>query len=238
MSKILDNAKAVGILFNLISNLVINVSKLNEDFDNNYKICRDISSRVIEQAGLDFSVYGQENIPNEGSVLIASNHRNFFDIIVLLASIERAMSFVVAQELYSYPFLKDYIESINCVSVDRNTTDSTLLKKQLTDMKNGLNSGGLILFPEGQCNYEEDYVREFKKGGFVAARSCNSTIVPTYINVENVTRLGRWVVPRDKVTVTFGKSFTLADIPGKKPNSERLAEFTRDKVLELKGLNR
>lgn len=238
MSKVYDRAKSALLFSSLIGKMIINKRKLSDDIDNNYKICRDISKSIIEKSGVEFLVSGVNNIPDNGSVLIASNHRSFFDIIVLIAAIERTMSFVVADELYNYPFLKEYIDSINCVSVDRETTDPTALKKQLSDMKNRLKDDGLILFPEGKCNYLEDEIDEFKKGGFVAARNCKSIIVPTYIDVSNVTKLGRWVVPKDKIKVTFGNSFMPTDISDKKLSSSDIANYTRYKVLELKRVSK
>lgn len=238
MSKIIDNAKTATLWVDLIYEMIKNRFKLNEDIDNNYEICQKISRQVVEASNINLKVEGKENIPKDGSVLIASNHRSFFDILVLLASIDRTMSFVVAQELCKYPILKKYIESIECIPVNRNETDFAKVKKQLADMSEGLQKGGLILFPEGECNYFENEIGEFKKGGFMGVSSSNASIVPTYINVEKVKNLGRWVIPVEQVTVTFGKSYKITDIAEKKLKADALAEYTRNKVLELQKTNK
>lgn len=234
MSKIKDNIKVANLWIDLVYGMLKYRLKLNEDFNNNYMICQKICQHVIKSSGIKLTVNGKENIPAEGSVLIASNHRSFFDIIVLLASIDRAMSFVVAKELCEYPVLKKYIESINCIPVNREETDITKMKAQLRNMSDALQENGLILFPEGACNYFEDEVAEFKKGGFKGAKTHNSAIVPTYINMGKIKNLGRWVIPTEEVTVTFGEAYKMSNNNNELIKPNEIANYTREKVLELK----
>lgn len=234
MSKVKDNIKVANLWIDLVYGMLKYRLKLTEDFNNNYMICKKICQHVIKTSDITLTVNGKENIPEEGSVLIASNHRSFFDIIILLASIDRAMSFVVAKELCEYPILRKYIESINCVPVNREETDITKMKEQLRNMSDALKEKGLILFPEGKCNYFEDEIAEFKKGGFKGVKTNDSTIVPTYINMGKIKNIGRWVIPTEEVTVTFGEPYKMISATGEIIKPNEIANYTREKVLELK----
>ena len=226
--------KASKSLLSLSWNLIINKDNLNSDFENNYNVCKKASEKAIKRSKVDFVTKGVNNIPLVGPTLVISNHKSFFDIFALVKAIDRPMSFAAAVELMSYPVLRDYIKSIECVLIDRNTEDLRKMKEQLQEMERIILKNGLILFPEGECSYESDEIKPFKKGGFMAAAKNNVTIVPCYINYKAMSKFGKWMVPTDETTIIFGESFRPKDELGDKANPQRIAEYTRNKVLELK----
>lgn len=226
--------KATRSIVSLSWNLIINKHKLNDDLENNYSLCKKASLKAIKKSKAEFIIKGKENIPEEGPTLIISNHRSFFDIFALVNAIDRPMSFAAAIELMSYPVLNKYITGIECVLIDRNTTDLKKMKEQLLDMEKTILKNGLILFPEGECSYESDEVKPFKKGGFMAASKNNVTIVPTYINYETMSRVCKWMVPTDKTTIIFGEAFTPKEVFGEKATAQLVSDYSRKKVLELK----
>lgn len=234
MSNITKDIKSINLLSSLIFEMLKNHKNISDDIDNNYKICQEISRKIINKNGVNIEVVGQDNIPQEDSVLIASNHRSFYDIMILLSSIDKTMSFASAKELFKYPILRDYIESIKCVNIDRETEDFKVIKEQLAAMADALKNGNLILFPEGQCNYENDNVNEFKRGGFMSIAKTDCSIVPTYINMEQFKKIGRWIIPIDNVSVHFGEAFKPKDVFPKRVKADELANYTREKVLSLK----
>lgn len=224
----------VNSLLLLIFDFIKNEKYLNDDSENNYEICQNICKNVIESCNVPLIVNGYENIPKDESVLIAANHTSFYDIFILISCIDRYMPFAAAKELMKYPILNKYIDAINCVLVDRKTEDLKLIKKQLLDMEDALKKGGLILFPEGECNYLSGEIKPFKKGGFIAASKLDTIIVPTYIKTENMKKIGKWYIPESEIKIIFGEPFRQSEI-FEKGNAKKLSEYTRDKVLELKN---
>lgn len=226
--------KATKSIVSLSWNLIKNKHKLNDNFENNYSLCKKASEKAINNSKVEFLIEGVNNIPKEGPTLIISNHRSFFDIFALVKAIDRPMSFASAIELMNYPVLNKYIKGIECVLIDRNTTDLKKMKEQLLEMEKTIIKNGLILFPEGECSYETDELKPFKKGGFMAATKNNVQIVPTYINYEAMSRVCKWMVPTAKTTIVFGKAFRPKDVFKDRLKAEEVAEYSRNKVLELK----
>ena len=231
MSKI----KSTGVLLSLVYNLIKYKRCLNDDISNNYGVCKTISDNIIKKTKTDFEVIGKENIPKEGPTLITSNHRSFFDIFSLIEAIDRPMSFASAQELLNYPLVTKYINSIECVLIDRNTTSLKIMREQLKRIEEIINKNGLVLFPEGECSYNDTEIKEFKKGGFMSTVKDEVSIVPTYINYEAMDKVMKWMTPKGKTTVIFGESFIPTKVLGSKVSTQEVTNYTRNKVLELKN---
>lgn len=210
---------------------------LNYDMVNNYKICQIVCNEIIKSAKINFVVEGKENISLEEPFIVASNHVGFFDIAALCSSIDKPMPFAAAKELMNNRIINKYIESIHSVLIDRKTKDISIMKEQLESMESAISTTGLLLFPEGECSYGEEDIKEFKKGGFIAAKKNDSLIVPTYIDYKNMKRIGRLIVPKDEVRVIFDKPFKPSELQDKRINAQELAKITRKKVLDLRNRN-
>ena len=172
-------------------------------------------------------------MPRGESVLLVSNHRCFFDVVFLLATIEERISFVAAKELWRYPILRKYLDSIGCVALDRYTKDLDKLKESILSMKNALESGNLVLFPEGECSYHDYHMRKFKKGGFVGLTEAKQKIVPVFLKMDTLYSIGRWMIPQGEVSVVIGEYFTPSDIDGKRKTAGEIAAYTQQQVLLL-----
>lgn len=53
----------------------------------------------------DVRLWGRERIPKSGPVILASNHRSFYDIFVLGASVKRPIHYMAKVELFEHPVL-------------------------------------------------------------------------------------------------------------------------------------
>lgn len=215
---------------------IINYFKLNDNIANNNLICKNILEEVLKLAKIDLTIIGKENVENINEpFLLASNHRSFFDILLLIVALGKTIPFVTAKKLYGYPVLNRFIKAIDCIAVNPYTTDISELKQQLKQIHNHLNENNLILFPEGECGYLDNEITEFKKGGFLSLNKTKTYIIPTYIHIEKLNKIKRWCVPTGNVTIIFGKSFKSNEINDKKITSAFLSEHTWHKVNELKN---
>lgn len=226
--------KSFFILLKLIYELLLNYTKLTiDDYERNYAICQKICNEVIQTLDLDIQIYGKREIPKNNPYLLVSNHRSFFDIIMLIATIEKPISFAVAKELCNYPILKKYIHSIRCISIDRENKDILQVKEQIENISSFLEKNALALFPEGECNYFNDEIKEFKKGGFVSAIQTNTLILPTYIKFSDYQYIKRWVIPKGEVKIFFSSPFTPQEVFPKKAKAKQLTLYSYEKILEL-----
>ena len=64
-----------------------------------------------------YKVIGVENIPNEGNIIIAANHKSNLDPIFLAAAIEnREVAAISKKELVWYQAIRVYFKEIKCYS--------------------------------------------------------------------------------------------------------------------------
>ena len=226
MKAIKERFKAITVFCTIIYEMIKNSGKLNDDKENNYNVCKDVCKRIISKAKIDCVVYGKNNIPDE-NCLIISNHISFFDIVIFLAQIDKSVGFAYAGNLLKLPVLRKYIKSIGGVAIHR---DIKKIKKSVSDISSYLKKSSLIIFPEGECSYAVDKVKRFQRGCFISLRSMDVPIVPVYLKVDKLSKLGKWVAPLNKIKIIIGQSFKLHS----KMTSKELAEYAYDIVVGLK----
>ena len=230
----ISNIRSIYVFLTFVYQMLKNKHKLNDDLLNNYLACKDFCIKTIKASKINLIVEGKDNIPVNGPTLIASNHKSFFDIILLISVIDRAMPFVAAKELNDIPILKDYINGIKCVLIDREENDFNKLKEEINNIDKAITNTGLIIFPEGECSYNKDEIKEFKKGGFMGSKK-DITIVPTFIDIKKFNNIASWYVPEGDVKITFGEGFVPKKVINGRIMPSTIAKYTKNKVLELKN---
>ena len=51
---------------------------------------------------------GRENIPEKGGVLFVCNHLSFVDALLLIASTDRFIRFLMEEQMYEFPLIKPF----------------------------------------------------------------------------------------------------------------------------------
>lgn len=236
MKKARDAFRMVRLFFRLVFEMMRNYFSLNDDLQNNFMICKKICQRVVQSARIELRIEDYENLGQNEPFLLVSNHRCFFDVVFLLAAVEKPISFVAAKELLSYPILRKYLNSIQCVTLDRFTKKISKIEKSVTDMRTALSTGNLVLFPEGECSYYERKMKRFKKGGFIGVSELGTRIVPTFICLDKIQNIGRWMIPQGEVRIIFGEGFYPEEVQGERKTAGELAAYSQQKVLELQEM--
>lgn len=234
MKKIKNGLKMIGLFFRLVFEMIKNYPALNDDMENNYFICQKICRKILHSAHIQLNLYGTEYVKQKKPFLLVSNHRCFFDVVVLMAAVETPISFVAARELFSYPILRKYLSSMRCVMLDRYTEDLAQIKKNVNDMGRALKERSVALFPEGECSYHDPEMKKFKKGGFVVVSRVKAFVVPAFIQIASIHNIGRWMIPQGEVAVWFGKGFYPEEAAGKRVQGAELASYTQERVKELR----
>ena len=114
MKMIGNGLRLIRVFFRLVFEMIRNYKKLNNDPDHNFLICKEICQKIVESAKIQLEIVQKEALPKLENFLLVSNHRCFFDVVFLLAAIEDTISFVAAKELWHYPILSRYLDSIGC----------------------------------------------------------------------------------------------------------------------------
>ena len=165
---------------------------------------------------------GKENIPNNGSVILAGNHTNNRDALLMIAGPDRIFHTLSKKELFSNKIKNFFFRNMGCIPVDRSIHDENA-KSEAIDL---LNRGNVIgIFPEGTVNKTNDELLPFKYGAVSFAKKTNSYIVPFAIT-------GKYKLFRKSVKLTYGKPYKI-----KSNDLEKENNILRNKILELKGSN-
>lgn len=121
-------------------------------------------------------IIGKNNIPKDGRVILAGNHTNNLDCLLLISSTKREIHFLAKKELWSGP-KKIVFSNMGLIPVDRKNKDHNALalaEKYLDDEK-------LIgIFPEGTIT-KDGSLLPFKIGVVKMAYDTNSVVVPFVI---------------------------------------------------------
>lgn len=133
---------------------------------------------ILKRTKSTFQVEGLQLIP-EKTVLFVCNHEGNFDIPSLIAHIPKPFAFMSKVEVKKLPIIKDWMEAMNCVFIDRTNRRSSM--RSITDMVSTLKSGhSMIIFPEGTRSKGTE-VQEFKSGFVRIAKEAKVPIVPIAI---------------------------------------------------------
>lgn len=163
---------------------------------------------------------GRDNIPQKGSVILAGNHTNNRDALLMIAGPNRIVHTLSKKELFNTRFKNFFFRSMGCIPVDRSIHDKNA-KNEAIDI---LNNGKVIgIFPEGTVNKTKDELLPFKYGAVSFASKTNSYIVPFAIT-------GKYKIFRKSIKITYGKPYKIKSNDLTKENN-----ILRDKILDLKG---
>lgn len=151
-----------------------------------------------------FRVSGLEHLPARGPFIVAANHANYLDGVVLATALPRKISFLVMPRVYRatplHPYFHDHVGSIP-VSLAR--PDPGAIRRALRVLEQG---GVIGIFPEGPFSRHGRLVRGQPGVALVALRS-GVPVVPAAISgTFHALAARRFFVPRRvPLGVRFGK---------------------------------
>lgn len=183
-----------------------------------YKVLRPIIT-VLFKILYTPKIIGKENIKKEGKLILAGNHTNNFDCLLLISSTKRDIHFLAKSELF-VGFKKILFSNMGLIPVDRSKKNP----KALLDACGYLKNNKLIgIFPEGTFGKNE--LLPFKQGAVKMAYETNTPIIPFSIT-------GTYKLFSKDLKVVFGKPISINN-----SNLEIENEKLRDKVLKMVGEN-
>ena len=159
-------------------------------------------------------IYGVENVPLSGGMILASNHIGILDIVMVYFAIDRTDLFIpVAEKFEKIGWIRWLGKHLNFLFVDRFNPDLKAIRKMISLMENGK---CLVIAPEGTRSLTGS-LNEGKPGvAYLAARS-GFPVVPAAITgtadrviLANVKRFRK-----SHITLTAGKQFSIPPLPNK-----------------------
>ena len=159
------------------------------------------------------SVEGRENIPETGGALFVSNHASFVDALLLIASTDRPIRFLIFKDIYDLPFVKPFAKMIRAIPISSDQRPREMLHS-LREATATIKSGEVVcIFAEGQIT-RIGQLLPFRRGMERIMKGIDAPIIP--VNLDGVWGSifsfagGRfvWKWPRRlryPITVSFGK---------------------------------
>ena len=138
-----------------------------------YKVVRPIVKGLFKILYTP-KIIGKENIPKEGRIVLAGNHTNNFDCILLMSSTKRPIHFLAKEELWRGA-KKIIFSNLGLIPVNRKIHDHTALEKSEGYLKDEKVIG---IFPEGTFRKDKNGLLPFKIGAVKMAYDTKSKIVP------------------------------------------------------------
>ncbi len=173
---------------------------------------------------------GEHNIPDSGGVIIASNHKAFFDPPLLSVASKRELYFLAKKELFKIKVLGWLIKRLNAIPISRGTFDREGLKRAGDILKKGK---ALVLFPEGK-RIRNGTFGEPKLGVGKIALEAKVPIVPAYIFGSNF--FFRSILKNKRVCVNFGPPIHpewLKKIPKDKNGYKMVVQEIMERIKSL-----
>lgn len=182
-----------------------------------YRFVRTVVRGLVWSLG-GITVWGSENIPATGPVILAPNHRANVDPPYISLTTPRQMHFMAKEELFRVPVFGAIFRGVEAFPVTRGAPDRAALRHAIDLLKQGR---VVTIFPEGTRS-KDTALKEAEKGFALIARQSDAVIVPIAIEgTEKMLPKGTKRLRRAHVTVTVGKPLSLAKIMAAKPDGEK-----------------
>src|ERR1700747_2680165 len=169
---------------------------------------------------------GREYIPAEGPVILASNHRSFFDPFIIGTMTRRPAYYVAKKELFEYNRLLSWLlNALGAFPVDRGHGD----QQTIETAEQILNRGEIVLmFPEG-TRTRPGSLGKPKRGVGRLALETGAPVVPiAIIGTEDIRR--GWRIRPRKGRIRAGRALSF---PKFEHASPALASAVTDRIWPM-----
>lgn len=162
-------------------------------------------------------VVGRENVPEDGSVLLCSNHVSMIDPVLIACALRRQVTYMAKKELFATKFTNWFFTNLGMVPVDRGASDIAALRVCLDVLGNGRILG---IFPQGH-RYRQDENREIQNGAALMALRSRAVVVPVHVSAP--------MKAFRRTTIRFGAPIDLSDMA--RVNSQAI-QAASDRITE------
>ncbi|MCU0666127.1 MAG: 1-acyl-sn-glycerol-3-phosphate acyltransferase [Candidatus Omnitrophica bacterium] len=147
-------------------------------------------------------IYGRENIPKTGPVILACNHRSYLDPLILGVGAGKKVYFLARDTLFENKIFALILRALEVQPLERNSADIKALKSALRILSQKKTLG---LFPEATRQAEGTFGKALGGVGFIASKS-NAKVIPAYIEGSgSAWAKGAKMDFNRKVSIHFGK---------------------------------
>jgi 1-acyl-sn-glycerol-3-phosphate acyltransferase len=140
-----------------------------------YRLFRRVMIRLCRLL-FGYTLHGGGRVPAEGPLIIASNHGQYADPVLVCVAVSRRVQWMAKKELFVFPFA-GFFRFIGSFPVDREGGGRAAIRAALAYLAEGWALG---MFPEGTHRGDEGS-KQAKSGVVVLASRAKAPILPVYV---------------------------------------------------------
>jgi 1-acyl-sn-glycerol-3-phosphate acyltransferase len=187
--------------------------------------------RISTTVVLDLKVYGRDNVPDEGGVLMVSNHQSYLDPAVLGAQLRRPMSYLAKADLWKNKAFGWLITHLYAFPVQQGKGDKGAIIETITRLQEG---HLLNIFPEGSRT-ETGELLPIQRGVALVIRKAKVPVILAVVDGSfRAWPKGRLLPGRHPVRVLIGKPRRMDHLDGKEIVAE-VDRLLREMLAELRA---
>lgn len=192
-----------------------------------YSFCRALVTPIMHLL-IKVKYEGQENLNLSGGYILCSNHRAWWDPILIGVGVrDRHINFMAKKELFKFKPFGALIKALGAFPVNRGAADSGAIKNAEEVVSSGKT---LLIFPEGTRSKTGDPLRA-KSGAAYIASETGAQIVPVAICY-----VGKYCI-RKNVTVVYGKPISADEIAisheNKSADAKKATGLIMGKIVDM-----
>lgn len=147
-------------------------------------------------------IYGAEQIPQQGPLVVVSNHASDIDPLLVANCVRRPVAFMAKQELFEIPVLATLIRWYGAYPVNRGSADRSAIRAALASAQAGWAVG---LFLEG-TRTADGRIYDPKLGAALIASKLAAPLLPICLwGTENILPSGHKLPRPAPITIRCGE---------------------------------
>ena len=181
-----------------------------------------------------FQVFGAENVPTSGGVLLMTNHASYADPIFIGAGASRNLHYMARSTLFRPGLVEWILSNLNAFPVHQGEPDRKSIRRALQILADG---ELLNIFPEGTRSLDGITLGEALPGvGFIAHKTA-APVVPVFLSgtQDVLARKAKMLKPA-KVTISFGRPLDMEHYRKSKGSRETYTEIGEEVMARIAEL--
>ena len=175
-------------------------------------------------------IYGAEHVPQQGPLVVVSNHASYFDPPLLSCCVGRPVAYMAKEELFQIPILKQAIQWYGAYPVSRGASDRSAIRSALKYLEAGWATG---VFLQG-TRTPDGKITDPKLGAALIAAKAKAPLLPVSLwGTQGVLKKGSAMPQPVPVTVRIGQ---VIDAPSS-TEREELQAVTQQCVTAIQALH-